>query len=51
MEVSLSIGGEGCSSGLGQGVNTHATSGATLVDDDGLQSRAHKVVLDLLMLT
>ena len=51
MELSLSVDGEGCSSGLGQGVNTHATSGATLVDDDGLQSRAHKVVLDLLMLT
>ena len=36
--------------GLGQGVNTHATSGDTLVFDDGKQLRAHKVIQDFLML-
>ena len=30
--------------GLGQGVDTHATSNVTLVDDDGERPRAHKVI-------
>ena len=51
MERSLSVDGEGCSSGLGQDVNTHATSEVTLVLDDGPQSRAHKVILVPLMLS
>ena len=46
MEVSLSIVGEGCSSGLGQGVNTLATSEVTLALDDGQQSRVHKYKYD-----
>ena len=36
---------------LGPDVNTHATSDVTLVQDDGPQPRAHKVILDLQMLT
>ena len=36
--------------GLGQRVNTHATSVDTLVFDDGKQSRAHKVIQDFPML-
>ena len=30
--------------GLGQGVDTHATSKVTLVDDDGERPRAPKVI-------
>ena len=48
-QPSLSSGGENAAAGLGQDVNTHATSEVTLVLDDAPQSRAHKVILVPLM--
>ena len=41
------VDGEGCSSRLGQDVNTHATSDVTLIEDNGPQSRALEVILML----
>ena len=48
-QPSLSFDGENAAAGLGQDVNTHATSCVTLVFDDGKNSRAHKVIKDFLM--